>query len=415
MTDRPLTALRRLQLIARTNDEPDGRGRWIWNVPAEFATPEITTIILDGAGIAAMEDAKAALVADQRFEYLVDGKPEELLWQFILRCVKDRGADHVPAFLREHGREIQQVTCYFPIANLGVGVEHQVLETRLLPPSAEQVPPQHDFFQLDESVGGVIAVPTSGTKNKLMAARARTIAEHVLGLLRVALKTTQPSILDGQLRFKIAEPWAFSNGSSGFWRSPDRPFRIEMVKDLETLGQEKVLLSLPIVPRNKLERQVIVAVQWINRALLTSEPMVSLLYYFFALEALLGERSEGLKAPLVARRRAMLATAMGEGFRHPHDTYFLYEEVRSAAVHGGTAAYVDDEAIQSFGFDVRRALHQFLAYAQQEGFTRQSALVAALDAHPQNAELVDWLRTNGGPLWTNYFADLDRRGEVCSS
>lgn len=405
--DRVLSSLRGLQLMARSRDEPDGRGHWIWNVPPELATPEVATIILDGGGTALMETTTSVLLEDERFEYLVDEKPEELLWRYIFNCITDRRTDHAPAFIHEHSREVRRVTCYFPIAHLDVPVEQRILETRLLPLASDEIPLQDGFFKLDESVGGVIAVPSSGTKDKFMADRAQEIAEHVLGILRVSLKSAYPSILDGQLRFKLAEPWAFSNGATGFRRSPDRPYGIEMVKDLEELGQES-LLTLPFEPRNRLERTVVVAVQWINRALLTPEPMVSLLYHFFALEALLGDQSDGLKAPLLARRRAMLATAMGEGFRHPHDTYFLYESVRSAAVHGGTAAEVDGDRSQGFGLDVRKALAQFLTFARQEGFNRQSKVVAALDQHPQHPELVVWLRANGGPLWTKYFADLDR-------
>jgi hypothetical protein len=36
--------------------------------------------------------------------------------------------------------------------------------------------------------------------------------------------------------------------------------------------------------------------RWIERARFTGEPLIALLYLFFALEALLGDKPEGLKA-----------------------------------------------------------------------------------------------------------------------
>ena len=59
-----------------------------------------------------------------------------------------------------------------------------------------------------------------------------------------------------------------------------------------------------------------------------------LLYLFFALEAMLGDKSEGLKAPALAVRRAIRGLVTRDGFIHPARTYLLYDEVRSAAVHG---------------------------------------------------------------------------------
>jgi hypothetical protein len=141
--------------------------------------------------------------------------------------------------------------------------------------------------------------------------------------------------------------------------------------------------------------------------------VVALLYHFFALEALLGERSEGLKAPLIARRRAMLAAALDTAFLHPHKNYFLYDKVRSLAVHGGIAREVTEDTVQTFSWDVRTALQQFLAYAEREGFTKQSDLAEALDNHPKHEELLAWLRTNGGPLWDKYFEKLDAKQKDC--
>jgi hypothetical protein len=45
------------------------------------------------------------------------------------------------------------------------------------------------------------------------------------------------------------------------------------------------------------------AVGWLDRAVFTSDPLVATLYRFFALEALLGDTSDGLKSGSLALRR----------------------------------------------------------------------------------------------------------------
>jgi hypothetical protein len=102
----------------------------------------------------------------------------------------------------------------------------------------------------------------------------------------------------------------------------------------------------------------------------------------------------------------MLAAAMGSGFSHPSEMYFLYEKVRSAAVHGSEAPEVTEDLAHQVGFDVRRALKQYLEFATERGLTNQNQLVKALDEHPEHDDLIAWLRANGGPIWTEYLDSL---------
>jgi len=406
MADKVQNALKRLQAEARRSSEPDGRGVAIWTVPEELATEDCIQIMLDGAGIQSMEEAKAEIFKDQRFEYLDEKTLDDLLWRFIHGCLLDRSCDRVRMFTNQHRHEMLELTCYVPVEHLTVAAQREILGVRLLPLDSEEIPPPGPWFRLDEPIGSVLAVSVKGTNHRLMADRAHATAEHVLGTLRVALKLAYPSILDRQLRFYLAETWAFSDGTTGFGVGSRRVYGFDLGDNLPELEAEAVL-HVPQAARNRLEGRAILAIQWINRAILAPEPVVAVLYHFFALEALLGTRSEGLKGPLIARRRAMLAAAMGAGFLHPHANYFLYENVRSAAVHGGVTDEVGEDTARTFSGDVRTALQQFLDYANREGFTKQSDLVTALDNHPQHAELVDWLRQNGGPLWDKHFADMD--------
>ena len=412
MADKVQSALKKLQAEARKKSGSDGLGFAMWNVPEDLATEDCVQIVLDGAGMRAMEQAKAEVLKDPRFEYLDDTRLDDLLWRFIHGCLVDRSRDKVKAFLDEHRHEVQELVCYLPVEYLTVTTEREILGVRLLPLGTEEMPPPGAWFRLNEPVGVAVAVPVKGTNHGLMAERARATAEHALQVLRVALKLAYPSILDPQVRFRLAESWAFSEHASGFAVGPNRVYGLDLGGNLPELEAEPVL-QLPEMPRNHLERQAFLAVQWINRGMFATEPVVTLLYHFFALEALLGDRSEGLKAPLIARRRAVLAAAMDTAFLHPHENYFLYDKVRSVAVHGGVAGEVTEDTVQTFSWDVRTALQQFLAYAEREGFTKQSDLADALDNHPKHEELLAWLRTNGGPLWDKYFERLDAKQRNC--
>lgn len=115
---------------------------------------------------------------------------------------------------------------------------------------------------------------------------------------------------------------------------------------------------------------------WIERAIFTDGPLVALLYRFFALEALLGDKSSGLKGEQLAFRRATFSHAVTGGFRHPETALWLYEEVRNNAVHGESMPDVDEEAADRFASDVH----------------------------------VDWLRHSGGPRWERFVAKQTTAG-----
>jgi len=154
-------------------------------------------------------------------------------------------------------------------------------------------------------------------------------------------------------------------------------------------------------PQNDLQRQADLALRWIERGALATEPLEALLFFFFGLEALLGDKSEGLKARGLAFRRAMLSVATTEGFSHPERTYSLYEEVRSAAVHGSPPPAVTEDEVRRFGWDVRLALDEYLQFAQAQGVRRRGRLLAALEKHPKWDELAASLAEFGGGVWAD--------------
>ena len=383
-------------------------------VPDDLATNAVKELGLDRGEYEALQEAKAVVLTELRFEHMDDKDVDKAAWRFTCQSVLDRATDHVPKFVEEYAHEIIDTRCYVPVEYLRVDEERRVGDVRLLPIGADEIPPTQHWFTLDKPVGCVAAIAVSGTSYKLMAARARESAEHALRLLRVALRA-HPMIHHRQLRFRLGESYAFSEKLTGWQSRPDTAYEATYGGELVDVAEEQAVFSLPRLPKNRLERKADMAVRWIDRGMMATEPTVALLYYFFALEALLGDTSAKLKAPVLARRRVMLAAAMGSGFSHPTEMYFLYEKVRSAAVHGSEATEVSEDLAHQVGFDVRRALRQYLEFAAEREFTKQSQLVKALDEHPEHGDLIAWLRTNGGPIWTKYLDSLTAPDPVSHS
>lgn len=109
----------------------------------------------------------------------------------------------------------------------------------------------------------------------------------------------------------------------------------------------------------------------------------------FALEAILGDRSEGQKAERLALRRATLA-AKHTGTRvnpRRRRIYDLYDQPRSDAVHGEDPREVTRDEVQRLSADVRQAINEFLEYAAENGITKRSQLVKELDSDPMRDKI----------------------------
>lgn len=181
-----------------------------------------------------------------------------------------------------------------------------------------------------------------------------------------------------------------------------RPMALNLLRAGYELVLSQPMSSMRSSPATKLERKADLGLRWIERARFAGEPIVAMPYLFFALESLLGDKSEGLKAGALAIRRAMLSHVVTGSFTDPGMTFFLYEKVRSAAVHGEDFADVTWDMAHGFAWNVREALNEYLRYANAEGFKRRSRLVWALNTHSDRPNLVRWLGEHGGKEWAQY-------------
>jgi hypothetical protein len=374
-------------------------------LPSELSVGEAQHIGLLADEVAAIERAKEALVDDLRFEHL--RSVDDDVWYFVGECWVDRGTDHVPAFIERHAREPMDLVCYSPVEFLSVSSETEALGVHLLPLDDPRIPETGRRFKLEQPVGCVVAVDVRGTNYERMAERARAVASHTLRVLRIALRE-HLAIHDRQLRFRLGIAYAFADGGSGWKQREDAAYELEFGGELIDLVRSQPISTMSIEPSTDIEKKADLAMRWMERGWLAGEPLVALLYLFFALEALLGDTSEKLKAHGLAFRQAMLSGIVTGSFTHPNQTWFLYDEVRSGAVHGEDVAEVSWDVVQSFAWDVRRALNHYLTLARERGIGKRGRLLKVLDEHPDRPHLIAWLRQNGGCTWTRYLDKIDR-------
>jgi hypothetical protein len=395
------SSLRRLQSLVRQEqretDEPTVMTK---QIPGVLRGEREEYLSLRRDERDALASAKETLLGDLRFEYMAK-EADDALWQFVCKAFIDRRTDHVPGFVGAHAREPLDLVCYVPVLSLTVEDETTVLGLLLLPANDPRVPKPHGSPSLDPDARSVAAVDVRGTNYAETAARAQARASHALRVLRVALRD-HPWINQAQLRFRIGRTYAFDDRLAGWRQWPHAAYELDLNDELLKSVEEHPVSRLGVTPANDIERRVDIALRWMERAWLAGEPLIDLLYLFFALEALLGDKSEGLKGQGLAFRQAMLTHAVTGGFEHPNKTLFLYGEVRSAAVHGSAPPEVDEQTVRGVRWSLCRTLKQYLEYAEAEGITRRADLLKRPRTHPDHQALVDWLRTNGGPTWREF-------------
>lgn len=393
-------ALRNLEALLQHEQSPtdaEQHGR-TGKIPDDLADEQNRTLLLNVDEEAAREEAVAALEADLRFEYMKDG--DVRVWRFACICVLGHQQDPVATFMAENARKPEERTCYLPIEFLTIDHPVEIMGIRLLPRSHEEVPPSAVRFNLDPPVGSVVPIQVKGTNLERMKERALRIANRALRIMRVALRAHR-SVPDMQLRFRVGEGYSFGDRRVGWKLRPDAEVSLNLDDELVKHVQAQPVARLAEAPRNDLQRRADRALRWIEDAALSIDLVEELLFLFFALEALLGRKDEGLKARGLAFRRAMLGVVAGRAFTDPNRVFWLYEKVRSAAVHGEEPPEIDQREVGQFAWDVRNALAEYLELAADEKLETRRAMLRFLERHPERDRLIDWL-VERDPAWTEF-------------
>jgi hypothetical protein len=396
-------ALATLQAAVRRRLTSSDQAVTTEEVPDDLQSEDFRVAGLPADGSAALEKVRSLLSEDLRFEHLKDAELKHVTWRFVCLAHLRPGDDLVPEFVHENAQEPVERTCYFPVELLTVKEELELFGVRLLPVDAVERPPTLFSHDPGPPTGSIIAVECTGTNREKMSTRARAVAERALRLMRATFRE-EPWMPDPHLRFRLGPVWWFDDSIGAGRTSPrDEGWELELDDGLLHRATSQQISTLPNVPSNDIETRAERALEWYKRAQLAVDPIVELLYLFFALETILGVESEGLKAHALALRRAMLGLVTSSGFTPPSRTYFLYDEVRSTAVHGeAPKTEISQREVTDFAWDVRRALNEFLEFARSKGLTKRAQVRRALDSHERRESLDRRLLRDDPKLWSGY-------------
>lgn len=394
------------QLVRKGEPISPSEGAMTISIEDDIATPDARTLLLGTTEVGAFQRVKEAIEGDLRFEHLggLIGDPlQRQLIRFVSLCAVERAQDQVADFASEHERESEERTCFLGVEFLEVKEPLDLFGLHLLPTDHGDIPPTTHWFSTDPPVGSVLAVPSRGTHLTRMKERAAAVAERALRALRVALGGEWPAN-QLQLRFRLSESYSFGEHLAGWQTSADARWALTFdSRLLETAGASPVA-ALASVPSNDLERHAARAMAWIEDSMIDGDGLRSLLFSFFALEAMLGDSSEGLKGNGLAYRRALLSHAIRGSFPDPDQVYLLYDRVRSAAVHGEEPPPVSKRDQETFVRDVKEALAEYLDLAAKERFKMRRRLLRYLREHPERAQLDEWLAEFGDRGWARFLS-----------
>ncbi len=367
-------------------------------VPSNVGAPRGTQMLRIGELPAeALQSARWLLAQDLRFEHMKDRELEEATWEFVCLANFQRDRDHVDEFVAKHAREPVELMCYFPVELLTITSEIDAYGVIFLPAEGDHIPTAFFGPGPRPTTGSVIAVECSGTDRTKMRRRSHHVAEHALRLLRAGLREHN-AIPDRQLRFQLGISFWFSRDLTGFQTKDDEGWELELTDEMVELATSLPIATLPAEASTDVERRANRSLEWWERAQLAIEPVVTMLYLFFALEAILGDTSEGEKAEGLAMRRAVLGHRTTGSFSHPGRIYMLYAEVRSAAVHGEDPPDLPKREFDGFVWDVRVAINEFLDFARSKGLTKRKQIREALEADPDAAQILQrFLREEPAP------------------
>jgi hypothetical protein len=368
-------------------------------------------IILSREEVAALEEATRVLDADLRFEHL-EKTLDTRMKDFVRDSVNKRDSDHVAEFMKGGLREPEERRCYFPVEFLNVGEKFSIGEVDLLPLAHSDVPQTTFWVKQEPPIGGFARVPVRGTHLGRMKDRAAPVVDDALRELRLALRQHR-MVPEEQLRFRRADSYTFGDGLDGWQQHADVRWPLDLNEELTADPDVREALDLLAAsPDTRLRKKAIRAQRWLEDAMLSVDPLKKVLFGFFALEALLGDKSEPEKGLGLAYRRAMLGVAGSGSFSDPLRTYYLYGKVRSAAVHGSDPPALPQTEVRNFVWDVRRALFEYLKVAAREGLGKRSAMLRYLRDHPDAERLREHLLDQDAELWGPYFTE---KAPTCDS
>jgi hypothetical protein len=338
-----------------------------------------------------IREARGLLLEDERFEYLSDGDAETHIIRLVYRAFTDKSRDHVRTFVSDVAKTPKAHEVAFGIEHLQVKAEFDFGGVKYTKATAADTKALGIFAE-EANWMTVCRIHVPGTNQARMIERGRARVDFSLRLLRTWLGGH--SLPGYQLRFRIGRFYLFDGVYRG-WRLPeDIAGPLEMTRPLDAQMGAEQLAALPYSGGTRAQQQAALALQWLDESRLAIEPTHRIIFLFSALEALLGDRSDGLKAPTLVFYRTTLGMATRGRFSHPSPLYYLYDKVRSAAVHGSQYPLVPKEHVDNLFSNVREALYEYLYFVDKNNLSTRSQVRTALRSSEVSEQVLQWLREN---------------------
>jgi hypothetical protein len=381
-------------------------------IPPDLATPTAGSVSLTSECRAVFEETEVIVQEDLALEHL-GSRTKDALWRLVCEAeLRQSDGTLVSQFVDRHDREPTAQTYLFTVLYMSINEPFTVADVEFLPRGAQQVAEFEELLS-DPDMCAIARCTGTGTDQQKTAQRARERAERALRILRVAA-TGQGH--ERQLKFGLGERFAVREfpRHPGWRLGPDKAWPITFPP-----ATVEKLLAQPIAQlgqggASKFELRATTALEWLDRARFTDTPVDRILYQFFALEAILGDKSEGEKGSKIAFRRAMLDHLLTGSFINPSITLALYADVRSVAVHGGDVPSIEASAAKARNRDVWSAINQTLDLAGRIGATSREQLCQHLDHHEEAHQLLRFLREIDPTRWDDANPIRQDRGNLQS-
>jgi len=364
-------------------------------VPDGLATKEAAWLRV-GPGIARLIGLlDVALRKDERYEHL-GGEGDAAVWEYVCKCALDRRTDHVKAFMDDHGRGSRAFVVDFAVGHLTVSGPEPVGDVLFLP-LPDEATEGGKHLRLDPAAGCMARVTVTGTSSARATERGRERARHATSLLRVSLATLRV-LRTEQLRFQLGQMYLIEE-RGGFQRRPDAVYGIDFGQPIAETFPTYLQLAIPYADGTEIQNRLALAVSWIDAAYLDASPVHRVGFLFTALEAMLGDNSEGLKAPSLVFYRTALGHVVRGNFPDPNQLYRLYESVRSHATHGETTPEVTEDDISFLNWSIQDTLVDLLTFCRERHLTTRAAVRRELLKDGVDQLTLDYLRANGPTEW----------------
>ncbi len=239
-------------------------------------------------------------------------------------------------------------------------------------------------------MASVVAVDNcTGTDHAYIRSAGSGAALHALRILRAVLREEHFIHAHRQLRFRLGESTWFSDRLSMWTTRPEQAWSFELSEAALRRDNPPAVSTLPLEGTNTIERSANRALRWSEQSQLAVDPIMELIMLSTALEAILGRKSDKLKARPLAIRRAILGLNMTGSFTHPARFYLVYDRVRSVVIHGGEPPQVDPDLVITVSWDVRRRYQRVPSTSPEPRASSSATRPTALDSDPGIPELVE--------------------------